>query len=76
MDNFNGEARTMPVQRMKPRVRTCSTTTKIRYPDQLAARLALATLQREDDPEHQERKVYKCEWCGGWHLSSRAGQEF
>ena len=62
---------------MEPsRTRYCKTSLKVRYRDELAAKLALASLHREDNPEHTERTCYQCEWCGGWHLTSRAGRNW
>jgi hypothetical protein len=42
-------------------------TGKIRYRDELAARIALAKLQRAD---RGQRRAYRCPPCRGWHLTS------
>lgn len=45
--------------------------TKRRYRNEIAARLALAKIQRQDKPGHQESRAYSCERCRGWHLTSK-----
>ena len=44
---------------------------KIRYRDEIAANLALAKLQRQGKAGHDETRAYRCEKCGGWHLTSQ-----
>lgn len=46
---------------------------KRRYRDEIAAKLALATIQRKDKARRSksERRAYRCPLCGGWHLTSR-----
>lgn len=44
---------------------------KIRYRDEIAANLALAKLQRQGKTGHDETRAYRCEKCGGWHLTSQ-----
>lgn len=47
--------------------RECSTG-KVRYRDKLGARIALArTWGRARD----ESRIYRCEFCHGWHLTSQ-----
>lgn len=45
---------------------------KHRYPDELAARIALAEIAAKDKEGRGERKAYLC-WCGRWHLTSKPG---
>ena len=45
---------------------------KYRYRDEIAARLALATLARKDKPGHNECRAYRCSDCRGWHLTSQS----
>lgn len=49
-------------------VAKCSTG-KVRYRDKLGAKIELAKVQHED---HGERRVYRCEFCRGWHLTSQS----
>lgn len=44
---------------------------KIRYRDEIAAKLALAKLGRQDKPGHTEARAYPCPACRGWHLTSQ-----
>lgn len=46
---------------------------KIRYRHLVAAQLALATVQREDDTARPktETRAYRCPLCRGFHLTSR-----
>lgn len=48
-------------------------TGKRRYRDRIGALVALATVQRRDDPHRPktERRAYRCPQCGGWHLTSK-----
>lgn len=50
----------------------CPTATKTRYPDRIAADLALARIVAEADPLRPKKPVrsYRCP-CGAWHLTSR-----
>ena len=43
------------------------------FRDEVAAKLALATIARKDNTARrkQERRAYRCERCGTWHLTSR-----
>lgn len=44
---------------------------KVRYRDRIAALLALAKLEHDDKPGHDERRAYRCPKCRGWHLTSQ-----
>lgn len=46
---------------------------KFRYPDEVAARLALAKIARQDKAYRAktETRAYHCP-CGAWHLTSQA----
>ena len=46
---------------------------KIRYRDEIAAALALATVRHQDGPRRPklEQRAYRCPACGGWHLTSK-----
>jgi hypothetical protein len=51
--------------------------TKRRYPDRIAALMALASAQRrQEHPSYavagkrRETRVYRCPNCKGWHLTS------
>lgn len=52
---------------MKPR---CGT--KIRYRDEIAAKLALAEIAHSDSSTRSKNEVraYRCSRCRGWHLTS------
>jgi hypothetical protein len=54
---------------MGSRVAVKCSTGKVRYWDKLGAKIELAKVQHED---HGERRVYRCEFCRGWHLTSQA----
>lgn len=47
---------------------------KRRFRDEVAAKLALATIGRRDNAARPktERRAYPCPSCRGWHLTSRA----
>lgn len=45
--------------------------TKRRYRDRVAAELALATIRRRDDGKHVERRIYFCDDCHAFHLTSQ-----
>lgn len=49
----------------------CAESGKVRYRDEVAAGLALATLQRQDKDGHTEQRAYRCPACRGWHLTSK-----
>lgn len=46
---------------------------KIRYKDEIAARVALARTTRADGSrrEKREQRAYRCTTCRGWHLTSK-----
>lgn len=46
---------------------------KTRYRDEIGAKLALARIQHKDSSGRakQERRVYLCPLCRGWHLTSK-----
>lgn len=47
---------------------------KVRYRDEIKAKLALAQIQAKDRPHRDrvEKRAYHCPTCRGWHLTSRA----
>ncbi|GAB3601106.1 hypothetical protein GCM10027586_03820 [Kineococcus gypseus] len=44
---------------------------KVRYRDRIAAELALLNAHRSSAARRNEVRVYQCEKCRGWHLTSR-----
>ena len=44
---------------------------KIRYPDHIAAKIAIASTQRSPGSQREEQRAYRCGRCHGWHLTSR-----
>lgn len=42
---------------------------KVRYRDELAAMMALASTQRSTSGRREERRHYRCPMCKGWHLT-------
>ena len=45
---------------------------KVRYADRIEALLALADTTREAaNDKRTEKRVYRCEECHGWHLTSQ-----
>jgi hypothetical protein len=44
---------------------------KVRFRDDLAARLALATASRKREGGKSERRTYRCPQCAGFHLTSK-----
>lgn len=50
---------------------------KVRYPDKLGAKIALASTQaseaqhRKQVSRRAEVRAYRCPDCKGWHLTSR-----
>lgn len=60
-----------------PRVK-CKATGKVRFKDELAAKLALATIDRTN-ADKQEVRYYECYKCArrgrpGYHLTSKASK--
>ena len=51
---------------------TWATCRKVRYRDEIAAKLALASVQRIDGSRRSkvECRTYRCPRCKGWHLTS------
>ncbi|WP_157008802.1 hypothetical protein [Agromyces laixinhei] len=47
------------------------TCTKTRYRDRIAAMLVLAQIHDKASRPKQEARVYFCDDCRGWHLTSR-----
>lgn len=47
---------------------------KIRYPDELGARVALANCKAKGERQSTklEKRAYRCDRCHGWHLTSLA----
>lgn len=46
-------------------------TGKTRYKDEIAAKLALATIRQKAATVHEEQRAYRCPFCRGWHLTSK-----
>jgi len=44
---------------------------KVRYPDRVAALLALAKAGRRRSGRREEARAYPCPKCKGWHLTSK-----
>jgi hypothetical protein len=44
---------------------------KVRYRNNLDARIALAKLRAQDKSGHTERRAYRCPECKAWHLTSK-----
>lgn len=52
----------------------CIKTNKVRFQDRIAAELTLEHIQlRARRTIHNEKRSYPCEFCHGWHLTSREG---
>lgn len=47
-------------------------TGKRRYRDRVGAMIALASTQRAKSSDREEKRVYRCGHCFGWHLTSKA----
>lgn len=47
---------------------------KRKFPDLVAAKLALAKIQRKDKPRrpYTEKRAYKCPHCHAYHLTHKA----
>lgn len=43
---------------------------KVRYPNELEAKIKLARIRSQDHDDHHEQRAYRCPWCRGWHLTS------
>lgn len=58
-------------RRTVSRARHHCPTSKVFYPDDIAATLALEKVQLRARREiHFENRTYKCNLCKGWHLTS------
>lgn len=44
---------------------------KHRYRDEVAAQMELARIRRDAVRGYVPVRAYRCEWCDGWHLTSR-----
>lgn len=44
---------------------------KQRFRSESAALLELSTIRRTSNRTHIPVRAYRCEWCGGWHLTSK-----
>lgn len=45
---------------------------KVRFRDELGAKIALSQIGVSDKTKRRERRAYKCPKCRGWHLTSQA----
>jgi len=47
--------------------------TKVRFRDEITAKIALYKIARKDDAERSksEARAYRCRKCHGWHLTSQ-----
>lgn len=51
---------------------------KIRYRDRLGAMIALASTERASkagNTRREERRMYHCPHCRGWHTTSQAARD-
>lgn len=46
-------------------------TGKKQYQDRIAALNALAVIEHQDKPGHDEKRVYRCRFCKKFHLTSQ-----
>lgn len=69
-------SRTAYTKRKKKRMEKCPSG-KMSYRDEIAAKLALATLKHKDVTYLRDgrnlnvRRAYKCDRCPNWHLTSQ-----
>lgn len=65
----------MSERSQRRRKRSCSKTLKQRYPTEQMARKVLlnARISRSlhANSSRREERVYQCEFCDGWHLTSQ-----
>lgn len=57
----------------------CNRTQKKRFPDVIAAKLALATINRSGNDGKTGKlptRSYQCEFCNGHHLTSQSKKEY
>ena len=58
-------------QRNGARTQGACETKKLRYPSRLEALIALADTGKESaKAKRSEKRIYKCQFCFGWHLTS------
>lgn len=55
--------------RRKGKRRKCKATGKVRYRDRISALTVLAATQRSRSSSREEQRAYRCDECGGWHLT-------
>lgn len=48
-----------------------STCAKVRFRDELGAKIALSQIAVKDGAKRRERRAYRCPRCRGWHLTSQ-----
>ena len=48
----------------------CEKTGKVVYGKKVNALFALVKIQNQKESGHHERRIYKCDYCGNWHLTS------
>ena len=56
----------------KPKPKRCPETGKIKFPTQREANEAVGRALLSTETARNERRSYKCERCGAWHLTSQA----
>ena len=60
----------------RQRHQKCSTTGKVRYSEKIDAQIALAnatrpTRRNDQNRPKEEKRVFRCPSCHGWHLTSK-----
>lgn len=57
----------------KKRVPKCQTTGKTRFSQEIDAKIFLAKTHKRDDPTRIKslKRAYLCQFCHGWHLTSK-----
>lgn len=45
---------------------------KVRFPDRHRAKMAVRTI-RNNKSKPTRMRAYECEYCNGWHLTSKKG---
>lgn len=61
----------LPHRVPRQKKRRCPVTRKIKYRDDIAAKIALGLLAAMPLREHREQRAYHCQFCKGWHLTSQ-----
>lgn len=77
-----GRTTSLRISPPRRRLRQCEATEKVRFRDKREAQDALhravAARQLQEAEGHtcrrQERRMYLCESCGGWHLTSQTAE--